>query len=93
MIVIQILFLILPTNLTIKIVFNKSMPQNFTQLELQDYYQNLDRIEKSNLLNYLQVNFDYKYVSIQNKMTGKAKMNKRDLIIISGVINDQTWKL
>lgn len=64
-----------------------------TSVKLQAYYQeNLTKKEKSKLLTYLIQQFDYSYTSLQQKMTGKAEFNKRDLILIGEVINTESWK-
>lgn len=64
-----------------------------TSVKLQAYYQDsLSKNEKSQLLRYLIQQFDYSYSSLQQKMTGKAEFNKRDLILIGEVINSKSWK-
>lgn len=69
------------------------MSGNLTSLQLQLYYKNkLDRQEKSQFLKYLMAEFDYSYSSIQQKMTGAAELNKRDIILISEVVKNEAWK-
>ena len=64
-----------------------------TEVALQSYYRSkLNKLEKSQLLKYLMNEFDYSYASIQSKMTGKATMNKRDIILIGETINSESWK-
>ncbi len=64
-----------------------------TEVALQSYYRSkLNKLEKSQLLKYLMNEFDYSYASIQSKMTGKARMNKRDIILIGETINSKSWK-
>ena len=69
------------------------MCKNLTSVELQCYYrEKLSKPEKSQLLKYLMVQFDYSYASIQSKLTGKAEMNKRDIILIGDTIENESWK-
>lgn len=65
-----------------------------TDVDLQSYYRStLNKLEKSQLLKYLMIEFGYSYASIQSKMTGKASMNKRDIILIGETINSESWKV
>ena len=65
-----------------------------TEVALQSYYRStLNKQEKSQLLKYLMIEFGYSYASIQSKMTGKASMNKRDIILIGETINSESWKV
>lgn len=82
----------LPTNLVMKFETNKKMSENFEALQLREYYEKLTKKEKSDFLKYLLVEFDYSYNSIQQKMTGKADMNKRDCILIGSVVEDEKWR-
>ena len=86
-------FVILPTNLMIKIKINKKMSENLTSVQLQEYYRDkLNKKEKSSLLKYLMIEFDYSYASIQGKMSGQLAMNKRDEILIGEVIREESWR-
>ena len=77
----------------IKFKINKEMSENLTAVQLQEYYRNkLDRREKSRLLKYLMLQFDYSYASIQAKMSGLLSMNKRDEILIGEVIKEEKWR-
>lgn len=63
------------------------------EVALQSYYRSqLNKTEKSQLLKYLMIEFGYSYASIQSKMSGKASMNKRDIILIGETINSESWK-
>lgn len=65
-----------------------------TDVDLQSYYRStLNKLEKSQLLKYLMIEFGYSYASIQSKMTGKASMNKRDIILIGETLNSESWKV
>lgn len=69
------------------------MSENFSVLQLRSYYQNqLTKKEKSDFLRYLIVEFEYSYTSIQQKLTGAAEMNKRDLILIGSVVENEKWR-
>lgn len=69
------------------------MNKNLTSLELQSYYKDkLKKKEKSVFLKYLMLEFGYSYSSIQQKMTGGAEMNKRDLVLIGHVVENESWK-
>lgn len=69
------------------------MNKNLTSLELQSYYRDkLKKKEKSVFLKYLMLEFGYSYSSIQQKMTGGAEMNKRDLVLIGHVVENESWK-
>lgn len=69
------------------------MSENMTGLELQLYYkEQLTKKEKSDFLKYLMITFDYSYASIQAKMSGNAELNKRDLILISDVVKEESWR-
>ncbi len=69
------------------------MSNFLTDVELQAYYKDkLDKKEKGALLRYLMVQFDYSYNSVQGKLTGKDKMNKRDIILIGETIRSEAWK-
>jgi len=73
---------------------DKKIIENLSDVQLQLYYkEQLSRTEKSQLLKYLMVQFDYSYASIQSKLTGKAEMNKRDLILIGETINSESWRM
>ena len=86
-------FLLLPTKLIIKNKINKKMDEKVAVLELQCYYkEQLTKKEKSEFLRYLMNQFGYSYCSIQNKMTGLASFNKRDLILIGQVVKDESWR-
>lgn len=64
------------------------------EVALQSYYRSqLNKTEKSQLLKYLMIEFGYSYASIQSKMSGKASMNKRDIILIGETINSESWKV
>ena len=71
---------------------NKENSENLTDVGLQSYYKNLGKKEKSEFIKYLMVEFNYSYNSIQQKLTGKAGLNKRDLILIDHVIKNELWK-
>ena len=71
---------------------NKEIDENLTEVGLQAYYKKLGRKEKSELIRYLMVEFCYSYNSIQQKLTGKADLNKRDLILIGEVIKEELWR-
>lgn len=71
---------------------DKENNENLTEVGLQAYYKGLGRKEKSELIRYLMVEFNYSYNSIQQKLTGKAGLNKRDLILIDHVIRNGLWK-
>lgn len=69
------------------------MNKNLTSLELQSYYKDkLKKKEKSVFLKYLMLEFGYSYSSIQQKMTGGAELNKRDLVLIGHVVENESWK-
>ena len=69
------------------------MKKNLTSLELQSYYKDkLKKKEKSVFLKYLMLEFGYSYSSIQQKMTGGAELNKRDLVLIGHVVENESWK-
>ena len=68
------------------------MSENFTILGLQSYYKGLTKSEKSSLIEYLMVTFGYKYSSLQSKLSGKHDLNKRDLILIGEVVQNESWK-
>ncbi|MCR4602474.1 MAG: hypothetical protein K5683_02925 [Prevotella sp.] len=73
-------------------MMNKKNDDFFEPVKLQAYYSELTKSEKSDFLKYLMVEFDYGYASLQAKMTGKASLNKRDIILIGKVIKDELWK-
>lgn len=69
------------------------MSKNFTPMELQCYYrETLSKKEKSQFMKYLMIEFGYSYSSIQQKLTGICDMNKRDLILIGNVVENESWK-
>ena len=68
------------------------MTENFSSVELQSYYSNLGKKDKSVFLKYMVRQFDYSYSSIQQKMTGQATLNARDIIIIGESIKSESWK-
>ena len=69
------------------------MSENLTGVQLQSYYkEKLSKKEKSEFLKYLIVQFDYSYASIQQKMTGAAELNKRDIILIGDVVEKESWR-
>lgn len=69
------------------------MSENLSGLQLQLYYkEKLNRKEKSEFLKFLMVQFDYTYNSIQQKMTGASNLNKRDIILISEVVKNESWR-
>jgi len=83
----------LPTNLVIKFKINKKMSENLTSVQLQSYYkEKLSKKEKTEFLKYLMVTFDYSYNSIQQKMSGSADLNKRDIILIGEVVKNESWR-
>ncbi len=73
-------------------MMTKKKDDFFEPVRLQNYYSELSKNEKSDFLKYLMVEFDYGYASLQAKMTGKASLNKRDIILIGKVIKEETWK-
>jgi hypothetical protein len=78
----------------IKLEINKKMSKNFTDVQLRVYYkENLSKKEKSEFLRYLMMEFDYSYSSLQQKLSGGADLNKRDLILIGSVIEDERWRM
>lgn len=66
--------------------------QKNTAIVVQDYYADLSKKEKSQLMNYLIVNYDFRYNTIQQKLSGKSEFNPRDLLVVSTVIKEQLWK-
>lgn len=66
--------------------------QKNTAIVVQDYYANLSKKEKSLLMNYLIVHYDFRYNTIQQKLSGKSEFNPRDLLVVSTVIKEQLWK-
>lgn len=66
-------------------------PKN-TAIVVQDYYAALSKKEKSELMNYLIVHYDFRYNTIQQKLSGKSLFNARDLLVVSTVIKEQLWK-
>ncbi len=82
----------MPTNLVILFNMSKENDENLTELGLQAYYKGLEKKEKSEFIRYLMVEFSYSYASIQQKMTGKAGFNKRDLILIGEVVRNELWR-
>ena len=71
---------------------DKEIYENLTDVGLQSYYKKLGKKEKSEFIKYLMVQFSYSYASIQQKMTGKAGFNKRDLILIGDVVKNELWR-
>lgn len=71
---------------------DKENNENLTEVGLQAYYKELGKKEKSEFIKYLMVEFSYSYASIQQKMTGKAGFNKRDLILIGEVVKNELWR-
>ena len=77
----------------IKFKLNKKMGENLTDVQLQLYYkEKLGRKEKSRFLKYLMDTFDYSYQSIQQKLTGRCGLNKRDIILIGHVVEKELWR-
>lgn len=68
------------------------MTENFSSVELQSYYSNLGKKEKSVFLKFMVREFDYSYSSIQQKMTGQANLNARDIILIGETVKSESWK-
>lgn len=66
--------------------------QKNTAIVVQDYYADLSKKEKSKLMNYLIVHYDFRYNTIQQKLSGKSEFNPRDLLVVSTVIKEQLWK-
>lgn len=66
--------------------------QKNTAIVVQDYYADLSKKEKSQLMNYLIVNYDFRYNTIQQKLSGKSEFNPRDLLVVSTVIKEKLWK-
>ena len=52
----------------------------------------ISKKEKSELMNYLIVHYDFRYNTIQQKLSGKSEFNPRDLLVVSTVIKEQLWK-
>lgn len=71
---------------------NKKTEEKNEKMALQGYYEKLTKKEKSDFLRYLMITFEYKYASIQSKMTGRAELNMRDLILIREVVNSESWR-
>ena len=68
------------------------MSEILTGVQLQSYYEDLSKKEKSKLLRYLISTFDYSSQSIQQKLTGRAELNKRDLFVINSVVSSELWR-
>ena len=66
--------------------------QKNTAIVVQDHYAELSKKEKSQLMNYLIVHYDFRYNTIQQKLSGKSEFNPRDLLVVSTVIKEQLWK-
>ncbi len=82
----------MPTNLTIKFKMDKKKNRILSNVELQSFYNDLSKKEKSEFLKFLIREFDYSYSAIQSKMTGSSEMNRRDVILISNVVTSELWK-
>lgn len=66
--------------------------QKNTAIVVQDYYAELSKKEKSQLMNYLIVHYAFGYNTIQQKLSGKSEFNPRDLLVVSTVIKENLWK-
>ncbi len=84
--------LLLLTKLVIKNERNKKMGEKVTGLELQCYYKQLRKKEKSMLLKHLMVELGYSFSGIRNKFTGKSEFNMRDLALITPIYKSESWR-
>ena len=71
---------------------NKKMGEKVTGLELQCYYKQLRRKEKSKLLKFLMAELDYSYPGLRNKFTGRSEFNVRDLALITPIYKSESWR-
>ena len=56
------------------------------------YYKALPKTEKSQLIQFLMLEYGYRYSNLQQKLSGRVKFNPRDLLIISTAINQGLWR-
>ncbi len=56
------------------------------------YYSSLGKMEKSELIKFLMVQYGFKYSTLQAKLNGRQRFNPRDFLIVQTVIKEQLWK-
>lgn len=61
-------------------------------ITIKDYYANLTKKEKTQILAYLMNHYGFRYNSVQQKLTGKSDFNPRDLLVVKTVIKEELWK-
>lgn len=61
-------------------------------VNISDYYRSLDKNEKAKFSSYLMRAFDFKYASLNCKLNGHRKFNRRDAAVINQVIMYELWK-
>ena len=61
-------------------------------ITIQDYYANLTKKEKTQILSYLITHYGFRYNSVKQKLTGKSDFNPRDLLVVKAVINEELWR-
>ena len=88
----EIIFVILPTNLSIIFGMSKKTNEKLTQMGLESYYQTLSKGEKGKALVYIAMYLDISYPSLQGKFTGKQKFTTAELIALEPIINDELWR-
>jgi hypothetical protein len=70
------------------------MDEKKERVNPRDYYQKLNRKEKSEFLNYLLLNFGMNYSTIRRKLsrTPLGELTKLEMMTINNVIENELWK-
>lgn len=71
------------------------MELNFDTLNLEDYYANLSKSEKTKYLQYLMVNYDMNYNTIRRKLSGVDGYNLNTLERIAckeAITKEALWR-
>ncbi len=64
-------------------------------VNVQDYYQNLTKIEKSKLLGYMMVKYGYCYTTIRAKIAGggRGRLRKNEeKDVLEAIENESVWR-
>ncbi len=61
-------------------------------INISDYYKSLDRVDRAKFSDYLLKSYDFKFVTLNNKLNGHRKFNSRDSAVINQVISQGLWR-
>lgn len=66
--------------------------EELTNLGLQSYVKKLDTQEQIQLKTYIAIRFGKSYITINDKINGRTKFSRVELLALQPIIEGETWR-